>query len=185
MTDKALRTRNMILEKSKGLFSRKGYKAVTMTDICEATGLSRGGLYRYFSSTEEILKCFLKRDYPVEEQIRENQKAVDIMEEQLKLLHQDMSDRDNNLGLAAYEFASLVDSEIFVEGNLMEKKRWSELIRYGISTGEFRTVDVDRATDMIIYSSQGIIMWSQVMAIDEKTIDNIIESIRQLLLGKK
>ena len=39
---KGERTRERILENAADLFAEKGYTAVTMKDVCEATGLSRG-----------------------------------------------------------------------------------------------------------------------------------------------
>ena len=59
-----------ILKESYKLFVSNGFKAVIMRDICEAIGLSRGGLYRHFPSTSEIMKCLLGREYSVSEQIR-------------------------------------------------------------------------------------------------------------------
>lgn len=44
-----------ILQKAMVLFTEKGYSAVTMEDLIQATGLSKGGLYYYYKSTEEIL----------------------------------------------------------------------------------------------------------------------------------
>lgn len=46
--------RARIIECARSLFSKKGYCAVTMKDISESSGFSRGGLYRHFASTEEI-----------------------------------------------------------------------------------------------------------------------------------
>lgn len=48
------KTKQDIREKACQLFARKGFKEVTMKDICELTGLSRGGLYRHYESTEQI-----------------------------------------------------------------------------------------------------------------------------------
>ena len=36
------------------LFVQKGFKDVTMKDICEATELSRGGLYMHYGNTKQI-----------------------------------------------------------------------------------------------------------------------------------
>lgn len=36
------------------LFAREGFNKITMKDICEATGMSRGGLYSHFGSTREV-----------------------------------------------------------------------------------------------------------------------------------
>ena len=65
MSRKGDDTRKMILESASELFAEKGFKDVSMSDICEKTGLSRGGLYRHYSSTSEIFREIIsggKRD---------------------------------------------------------------------------------------------------------------------------
>ena len=42
MTTKKEKTREMILDLSYPLFAKDGFNKITMKDICEATGLSRG-----------------------------------------------------------------------------------------------------------------------------------------------
>ena len=54
MAGKADRTREQILDKAQSLFAEKGFKQVTMKDVCQITGMSRGGLYSHFSSTAPI-----------------------------------------------------------------------------------------------------------------------------------
>lgn len=51
---KGNKTKQHIKNKAKRLFAQNGYKTVTMKDICEATGLSRGGLCRHYDSTDQI-----------------------------------------------------------------------------------------------------------------------------------
>lgn len=52
--------KNEILEAAKMVFIRKGFDAVTMKDIIDESGLSRGGVYLYYSSTEEIFQSLLE-----------------------------------------------------------------------------------------------------------------------------
>ena len=54
MGNKGEETKKLIREKACSLFARKGFKNVTMKDICVATGLSRGGLYRHYDSTQQV-----------------------------------------------------------------------------------------------------------------------------------
>lgn len=57
-------TRLMILQRSAEVFNRKGYYGATMTDIMEATGMEKGGIYRHFDSKDDLaLEAF---DYAVE-----------------------------------------------------------------------------------------------------------------------
>lgn len=51
---KAEKTKAFIIEQSAHLFNRKGYTGTSMSDILEATGLAKGGVYGHFESKEKI-----------------------------------------------------------------------------------------------------------------------------------
>ena len=54
MLSKADKTRQHIIEQSATLFNTKGYAATSMSDILEATGMAKGGIYGHFSSKDDI-----------------------------------------------------------------------------------------------------------------------------------
>ena len=54
MADKGTQTHQRIIEKSLQLFSVKGYFNTSISDILEATYLTKGGLYGHFRSKEDI-----------------------------------------------------------------------------------------------------------------------------------
>ena len=54
MANKGIQTRRNIIEKSLQLFSVKGYYNTSVSDILDATGLTKGGLYGHFASKEDI-----------------------------------------------------------------------------------------------------------------------------------
>ena len=54
MATKGSRTRRKIIENSLQLFSVKGYYNTSVSDILDATGLTKGGLYGHFASKEDI-----------------------------------------------------------------------------------------------------------------------------------
>jgi AcrR family transcriptional regulator len=54
-------TREHILQTSFHLFMQKGYKEVTMKDIVNNTGLSKGAFYHYFDSKEKVFEEVIKR----------------------------------------------------------------------------------------------------------------------------
>ena len=60
MGEKSTQKRQFILETAKKIFMEKGYKSVTMKDVVEACGISRGGLYLYFGSTKDIFMEILR-----------------------------------------------------------------------------------------------------------------------------
>jgi TetR/AcrR family transcriptional repressor of nem operon len=51
---KGEQTRNEIVRKSAPLFNQKGYEGTSLSDLMKATGLQKGGIYRHFSSKEEL-----------------------------------------------------------------------------------------------------------------------------------
>jgi AcrR family transcriptional regulator len=52
-----------ILDAAKQAFMKKGFEPVTMKDIVEESGFSRGGVYFYFSSTEEIFTEIIESEH--------------------------------------------------------------------------------------------------------------------------
>ncbi|UCD77367.1 MAG: TetR/AcrR family transcriptional regulator [Desulfobacterales bacterium] len=54
MATKGTQTRRNIIENSLQLFSVKGYYNTSVSDILDATGLTKGGLYGHFASKEDI-----------------------------------------------------------------------------------------------------------------------------------
>lgn len=54
MSDKATRTRKIIVSKTAPLFNRQGYNGTSLLDLTEATGLSKGALYGNFRNKQGI-----------------------------------------------------------------------------------------------------------------------------------
>lgn len=47
-------TRQAILSRTVGLFNRKGYAGVSLSQVMEVTGLKKGGIYNHFASKEQL-----------------------------------------------------------------------------------------------------------------------------------
>ena len=47
-------TRQLIIDKSMGLFNTKGYQATSISDITQATGITKGAIYANFNNKEEV-----------------------------------------------------------------------------------------------------------------------------------
>jgi len=54
MLSKAEQTKLFIIERAAPIFNKKGFAATSMSDILEATGLAKGGVYGNFDSKEQI-----------------------------------------------------------------------------------------------------------------------------------
>lgn len=191
MAAKGEKTRESILDTSYALFAKKGFKQVTMKDVCEATNMSRGGLYSHFSGTDQLFEALLERMSKVsatdfEDAISKGSSATKILEDALKLMEEEMKHPEESLSIAMYEYAETVDSHVMVQLNRISEEKWKKLIRYGIDRGEFNNVDVTEIVNLILYSYQGIRMWSRIMPMKPATFRSITENIKkQLIKGEK
>lgn len=51
---KGQRTRARIIAEAASLFNQRGFEGGSLSELMEATGLEKGGIYRHFSSKEEL-----------------------------------------------------------------------------------------------------------------------------------
>lgn len=184
-------TIKFIREKAICLFAQKGFKNVTMKDICTVTGLSRGGLYRHYDSTQQIFSEIVDmlmnaQDNELSAEMAAGLPAPQILEEILERYRMEMLDSKASLSVAIYEFFS----ENFSDGqdNLLLRQyqysvdMWSEFLSYGIKRGEFKKVDCKEVIDIIIFSYQGVRMYSTIIPLDEEIPMRIINHIKKTLL---
>jgi AcrR family transcriptional regulator len=47
-------TRRLILERAAPVFNKRGYAGASMSELVEATGIEKGGIYNHFGSKEEL-----------------------------------------------------------------------------------------------------------------------------------
>ncbi|MDE7186112.1 MAG: TetR/AcrR family transcriptional regulator, partial [Lachnospiraceae bacterium] len=145
MGEKSVQKRKYILDTAKKVFVEKGYKSVTMKDIVEACNISRGGLYLYFDSTEQILLEILQMeaeetDDVFTQNITEEDTAADILTLFLKEQKKELLQK-NNLTVAIYEYffgQQAADKNIMLRRQFEAGVRVIEkLIEAGIASGEF------------------------------------------------
>ncbi len=56
---------NHILEKAYELYEKGTFKSIKMIDIANASGVSKGTMFNYFSTKEKLFLEILKREYQV------------------------------------------------------------------------------------------------------------------------
>ena len=183
MGAKSDKTKERIRKEAYNLFAEKGFKAVTMTDICERTGLSRGGLYRYYSGTGEIFSEILSEEYVIADRIERRESAISILEDMLEAIKCEIMAKEQSLSLAIYEYANLGNEELFIMIDANIKNRWISLIEYGIETKKFKNVNSRQVADMVLYYYQGLRMWSRVIPFNKQVAEYYADTVRQMLLN--
>lgn len=190
MSSKKERTRELIIEASYSLFAKYGFNRITMKDVCEATGLSRGGLYSHFPGTKEIFEEILEKinqkdEMNFQKEIEEGKPAAVILERALGLMEDEMQHPEDSLSLAMYEYAGTVDKSLMNHFNRIGEEKWTALIEYGISTGEFYAVNVEEIVNVILYVYQGVRMWSRIVTMKLETFRSITSHIRRQLIKEE
>ncbi len=190
MEKNSVKTKKRILEKALSLFAKKGYKNVTMTDICIETGLSRGGLYRHYGSTHqifsEIINSLMNAQHDeLSQKIKQDVPASIILTEILERYKNEMLDSTGSLSMAILEFYSANQSDgtdnALLKQYLYSKDMWCKLISYGVQRGEFKKINSEEIVDLILFSYQGVRMFSTILPIHKEIPEHIINHIKNVL----
>ena len=191
MGEKSAQKRKYIVETARGVFVQKGYKDVTMKDIVDACGISRGGLYLYFSSTEELFMDVLKMEAEEADdvfagKVKEDASPSDILALFLKEQKREMLLKRNSLTKAVYEY--YFEKEVPKKENPLKQqfdtavKITEKLIEAGIEAGEFYCEDAKGAARNIMYVLEGLKIASQTRGITEEMVDREVLYIMQGLV---
>jgi AcrR family transcriptional regulator len=191
MGEKSVQKRNYILETARKVFVEKGYKNVTMKDIVDACEISRGGLYLYFDSTEQLFLEVLQMETDETDDIftrniTEEDTAADILTLFLKEQKKELLQKKNSLTVAVYEYFFVHKS---TDKNNMLRKRFDagvkvleKLIEAGIESGEFYCENPKGAASNIMYVLEGMKINAQTCGISEKMVDEQLLYIMQGLI---
>lgn len=191
MGEKSAQKRKYILDTARKVFVEKGFKSVTMKDIVEACEISRGGLYLYFESTDQILMEVLQMeadeaDDVFTERITQEDTAADILTLFLKEQKKELLQNKDNLTVAVYEYFFAHKS---TEKNNMLRRQFDagakvieKLIEAGIASGEFYCENPKGAAANIMYVLEGLKINAQTFGITEKMVDEQLLYIMQGLI---
>ncbi|HKM20738.1 MAG TPA: TetR/AcrR family transcriptional regulator [Lachnospiraceae bacterium] len=180
MGEKSEQKKQFILETARKVFTEKGYKSVTMKDIVDACEISRGGLYLYFDSTEQLFMEVLKieqadTDDTLEDALSKEATVTDILALFLKEQKKEILRGTNNLSIATYEFFF---SKKFPKKENIARKKFelgvkllSEMIDAGVANGEFFCEDSVAVGKNIMFVIEGLKVAARTIGVSEKTVD--------------
>jgi len=189
---KSEKTKRLILQKATELFIKKGYSAVTMKDVCDATGLSRGGLYRHFGSTGEMLTLIIREeqqnaDNKLRKCVAEGKPALQILEALIEAHTMSLLSPKSALELAANQYALLdaTGKRINMERAWSTVKRTAQVVRIGQEEGVFIDGDPVSIAWHIVFFLSGIHTQKPLFELEDDFICTQINYIRDFLLKDK
>ncbi len=186
--------RNQILDAATTVFVRLGFQHARMDDIVEESGLSKGTLYWYFKSKEDIINAISRRLFTGELEKLEGLLEAEgtVSERLMQLTHYRVAGlkQMSNLVPIIFEFYAVAVHKQWVQQFIGEyfkhfRELLQALIQQGIDRGEFRPVNATEAAISLASMYEGLtIHW----LMDPQTVqwDILSEnSIPMLLDGLK
>jgi TetR/AcrR family transcriptional regulator, transcriptional repressor for nem operon len=172
MAKKGEMTRQMIVAAAAPVFNQRGYEGASMQDVMDATGLEKGGLYRHFSSKEELAAEAFR--YALAQSVKFRTEHIDSAHGSLPLLKSLIKrfvETRSNLPGGCPLMNTAIDSDDgnpTLRGLAKEalhdwRTRLSRIVRNGILSGEIRKGTVPRAVaNTIIATLEGALMISRL-----------------------
>jgi len=165
-------TRQRIIEVAAPLFNQRGFEGCSMQDILDATGLKKGGIYRHFSSKEElaaeVFRHSLSQAFKLRMPALDSQlSAVDRLRRLIKLFVEVPSPVPGgcpilNTAIDADD-GNLVLRDLAREGLKWWRSRISEIVRAGMTRKEIRgDVEPRAVANTIVATLEGALMISRL-----------------------
>lgn len=192
MSEKTDSKKKLIIEKATEVFAAKGYKAVTMKDIVEACEISRGGLYLYYASTEDIFADVVATQETEEDSDKAMEKILEAGASELflwfiKEQKKEILRKKNSLLIAKYEYAfkgkeqgdskdakSAFETAVTVLDNILKR---------GNDSGEFKCEDTLATARSMMYAIEGMKVSAATFGISEKKVDSELMFMMKQFIG--
>ncbi|HEY0652742.1 MAG TPA: TetR/AcrR family transcriptional regulator [Chryseosolibacter sp.] len=189
---KSERTRAFIVEKTAPLFNTKGFEGTSLSDLTEATGLTKGALYGNFADKDEIaIEAFRYSAKKVKRMVAQHLLPANSYKKQLTLLLE---------FFATYVFeppvvggCPLLNSAIEVDDHRTSMRRIvatelnatvdfiTSLIEKGIKAKEFRKDIKPRHLAYTLFCSvEGALMFSRVER-SKEPMEIIVKHCKKIL----
>jgi TetR/AcrR family transcriptional regulator, cholesterol catabolism regulator len=148
LTPKGAASRARILDVAARLFDEAGYHTTSMQDIVQATGISKAGIYHYFTSKDEILMAIhnLLIDELIERQaehLAKPQSATAILRSMVSDMVEEMDQHPahfrvfNGVFTAELQRLSSESREEVARKRRILHANFRHVIELGVSSGEF------------------------------------------------
>ncbi|MGZ3755396.1 MAG: TetR/AcrR family transcriptional regulator [Mucilaginibacter sp.] len=189
---KAERTRQFIIETTAGIFNTKGYAGTSMSDLTEATGLTKGSIYGNFENKEEVALAVFDYNYlKANDAIRQLIEKETTFHNKLMVYPRFYHNFTRiaispggcpilNTAVEADDTNKLLKDKA-AKAVLKWKKTIEDLIHGGIAAGEFKTdAPIETTALSIIALIEGGIMISKVTD-SQANMDSVLAMVTSII----
>ena len=112
----------LIMETALELFANEGYHNASINDIAKKAGISKGLIYNYFDSKEELIKTIIFKSFDEFIQFIDPNRDGILTKEEIRLfIEKSFTILQENLHFWKLYFATLMQPEVY---RLVEEKIW-------------------------------------------------------------
>ncbi len=183
-------TRQRIIAEAAPIFNRRGYEGCSMQDVMEATGLEKGGVYRHFSSKEELAVEAFR--YALSNSVKmrtDNLENVHGAVEKLSYVVRRFTEVPSAMPGGCPLMNTAIDADdgnpalrrLARDGIKDWKARLSRIITDGIRNGEIRkNVEPRRIANTVIATLEGALMISRIED-NQQALEDVRASLDTLI----
>jgi len=162
-----------LLDAALDLFVEKGFSAARVDEVAARAGVSKGTLFLYFESKEDLFKAVVRENianqFPTwqEEFVVFQGSSADMLRYAL-LSWWERIGKTRASGITKLvmseaqnfpEIAQFYQEEVIKPGNAMIRR----ILERGVSSGEFRQLDLEQAVHIIVAPMIFLMMWKHSM----------------------
>ncbi|MGM0213494.1 TetR/AcrR family transcriptional regulator [Enterococcus sp. AZ109] len=183
--------REAILKSARKVFAKKGLIDVTMKDIIDECGISRGGIYLYFDSVDEIFIETVKRRNSrkfdsIRSSIKENQPFDELLDSYFNSHKERLLNTINDSMLRAmyeYYFTHKSDEDREFQQAQMgaTKETISEILELGVQQGVLLAQPLGQLAENFMFVIEGLSVLALIGDISEVQIDQQFSLMKSLL----
>ena len=179
-----------ILESARQVFYRKGFLNVTMQDIIDECGISRGGIYLYFNSVDEIFQEVIRQRNKekfsiISKAVQENAPFAEVMSNYMTLQKTRLLNIEESHFRAYCEYVfskpkgtalAFRDAQL----NYLRKSVMS-ILTLGVGQNVIRAENITNLADHIIVTVDGLSVLALGGALTEDLVESQFEILRDMI----
>lgn len=182
-----------IIKHAFDLFAEKGYSETSVDDIVRASGISKGGIYYYFKSKEDIFLEIAEERLRQRKNLMDNNQDVKSSKEKIIsyinwTLAGFFDENIQKMSRFTFEFWSVLSRNPNMADKAKERYKMfytilAEILQQGINNGEFKEdIDIESMVYIILSSMDGIGFVNSVMGIS--MTHDIVKNYIDMILKK-
>ncbi|MBN2549793.1 MAG: TetR/AcrR family transcriptional regulator [Anaerolineales bacterium] len=192
MQKRSEETRARILSAAIELFSREGYEATGVAEICQAAGVSKGAFYHHFPSKHDVFMQLLEGwltalDVQLLEQMVSGRSVPQALLHMAGLMQGVFQQASGNLPMFLEFWTQASRDPLIWQAVTAPYQRYQEffksILQRGMDEGSLRQMDPDLAARTLVALAVGLLFQGVLDGRDDDWAKAPAQSIRVLLDG--